>query len=107
MRKQLSLPKVTKRKEQSYVRSGLRTLKAAMIRVCRQRPMVKGWPDYYVLSSEGRDCFIEFKREGEGLRDDQALIAQELVRRGKRVYVVTSAASLKPVLNWLLTGKKA
>jgi hypothetical protein len=49
----------------------------------------KGWPDLVFLHREGQACFLELKRKGNGLTDEQAELRDFLIAAGHG-YVVTN-----------------
>jgi hypothetical protein len=42
----------------------------------------RGFPDFMFFHADGRVCFLELKRRGETLDDDQAVIAEHMIRAG-------------------------
>jgi hypothetical protein len=42
----------------------------------------RGWGRYPIFHADGRVCFVELKRQGETLDDDQDVIAEHMIRAG-------------------------
>lgn len=56
------------------------------------------FPDFLLFRADGRVCFLELKRQGETLDDDQAVIAEHMIRAGHE-YLWT--ASFDEAVAWL------
>jgi hypothetical protein len=60
--------------------------------------MRPGWADFQIFHADGRVCFLEVKRPGGRLSEDQRRIADHLKRAGQRFEVVDSVEPAISVL---------
>lgn len=59
----------------------------------------RGWPDRMVFMDNARILWLEFKREGEGLRKLQEYIHRKLRKKGHVVYTVYSFEEAVAIYN--------
>jgi VRR-NUC domain len=58
----------------------------------------RGWPDFQIFQADDRVCFLELKRQGGRLSEDQQRIAGHLRRGGQRFEVVDSLEAAIAIL---------
>lgn len=66
-------------------------LQAEGLRVLR-----RGWPDLIAFDCHGGIVAVEAKRDGQGLRHEQAEILSELAGIGVRCFVYTPSSQFEP-----------
>ena len=61
----------------------------------------RGWADFQIFHADGRVCFLEVKRRGGRLSDDQRRIAGHMIEAGHQFEVVDSVEqAIKVLLAW-------
>lgn len=61
----------------------------------------RGWADFQIFHADGRVCFLEVKRPGGRLSEDQRRIAEHMKRAGHRFEVVDNVeAAISTLVTW-------
>lgn len=76
-----------------------------LVRPRRLTLMPEGTPDFIVALRSGTVCFVECKLDGEGLREEQAEVAERLRAVGVTALVVHSVDELASNLRRIVLGE--